>query len=425
MKVLVWLSGWVDSAVSAYLLKKAWYDVEAWFMINYKNPQNKNCNTKIDLQESKNIAKYLGIKLHIFDFVDIYEHRILNYVYEEYSKWNTPNPDVFCNNLIKFDIFLEKALSMWFDFISTWHYAQILKFKIDEFDKKTTIEQDFIFIDSDILDEKINKNENINIGDYIKVYKNFKEEKKSLFCDIEKCNNIFLLKRSPDNIKDQSYFLSRLNQYQLSKSIFPVWNLNKNQVRYIANKIWLPNANRPDSQWLCFIWKVKLQDFLAKKIPPKVWDVFDLNWNKIWKHNGAYYFTIGQNKWLNLGRKVYVTNIDIQKNNLTVSFDGNDPILYKEYIFCKNRTWNINIDPKILQQKTIKCKIRHTQELFEIKFEKLNIEKNQKINIDNKYESYLDIVKIVFCIPIKSVPNWQIVVCYLDDFVLGSGVICW
>ena len=123
-KVLVWLSWWVDSAVAAYLLKQQWYDVTAWFMKNYVAPSG-NCSTYEDAQEAINVAKFLWIEIISFDLQKEYDEKILQYIYEGYQKWITPNPDVLCNTLIKFNVFLHKALDLWFDYIATWHYARI------------------------------------------------------------------------------------------------------------------------------------------------------------------------------------------------------------------------------------------------------------------------------------------------------------
>ncbi len=158
-KILVGLSGGVDSAVSAYLLKEAGYEVSCGFMINYLDEENPNCTTKKDLEEAKKVAKFLDLPLYTFDYRDEYETRIVEYIFREYEKGNTPNPDVFCNNLVKFDLFLEEALSLGYDAIATGHYARIVDGK---------------------------------------------------------------LYRGLDPKKDQSYFLSRLSDFQISKAIFPI-----------------------------------------------------------------------------------------------------------------------------------------------------------------------------------------------------------
>ena len=125
LKILVGLSGGVDSAVSAYLLKQAWHEIHCGFMINYLDEENENCTTKIDLAEARKVADFLGLPFFTFDYRDEYESRIIDYIYREYEAGRTPNPDVFCNNLVKFDLFLEEALSLGYDKIATGHYAQI------------------------------------------------------------------------------------------------------------------------------------------------------------------------------------------------------------------------------------------------------------------------------------------------------------
>jgi len=210
-KVLVWLSGWVDSAVSAALLLEQWYEVVWWFMKNYVSDKW-NCTTFKDAEEAIKVAKFLWIELLSFDLQKEYQERIIDYIFEWYSKWITPNPDVLCNNLIKFDVFLNKAMEQWFDYIATGHYARIRG-------------EDWVY----------------HLLQWI------------------------------DSWKDQSYFLSGLNQYQLSKSIFPLWEMTKQQVREKAKEIWLPNAERKDSQGLCFIWNVPIRTFLMQKFPKKEW----------------------------------------------------------------------------------------------------------------------------------------------------------
>ena len=242
-RVLVWLSWWVDSAVSAFLLKEKGYDVTAWFMINYLAPEWEFCPTREDIEVAKEVAKYLDIPFFTFDYRKEYEKKVLDYMYEWYKKWITPNPDIMCNSEIKFRVFLDEAISLWFDKVATGHYALV-----DDSSKQ--------------------------------------------------CFNLLKWK---DNNKDQSYFLSWLDQSQLSKTIFPIWWLEKSRVREIARETWLPNAERKDSQWICFVGKVNMAEFLEKKIKPIPGNILDTSWNILWEHKWVFYYTIWQRKGLDLG----------------------------------------------------------------------------------------------------------------------------
>ncbi len=300
-KVLVWLSGWVDSAVTAHLLLQQWYDVTAGFMINYREPENPNCTTRIDQQTAKQVAEFLNIPFLNFDFTVEYEDRIINYIYEWYQKWLTPNPDVFCNNLIKFDLFLEYALIWWFDYIATGHYAQIMKI-----------------------------------------------------------NHINTLFRWVDPKKDQSYFLSRLDQHQLDHALLPLGTYTKEDIRAIAKKINLPNADRPDSQGLCFIGNVPMSEFLRRKLPEQKGDILDHTGKKVWTHNGARFYTLGQRHQLFLPFKAYVTKIDVTNNSITVG-DKYDERLLTDTVSVTDRVWTWSEK----EQKTLEnclVKVRYRQE---------------------------------------------------------------
>ena len=303
-KILVWLSGWVDSAVTAYLLKKQWYDVTAGFMINYLAPEGEFCPTLWDLEEAKKVAEYLDIPFFTFDFRDEYEEKVLNYMYEWYRKWITPNPDIMCNSEVKFKVFLDEALEAGFDMVATGHYARII------------------------------------VDDTWKSH----------------------LLKWVDTTKDQSYFLAWLSQFQISKAMFPIWDLEKSKVREIAREAWLPNADRKDSQGICFVWKVNMSDFLEKKINPKPGRVLDTSWNILGEHKWVFYYTIWQRKWLDIwgqSEPIFIVRKDIEKNEIIVG-NSQDLELYNDMLFVTE--WNYLVDENILFPLKAKAKIRYRQE---------------------------------------------------------------
>ncbi len=364
-KVLVWLSWWVDSAVSAYLLKKEGYDITAWFMINYLAPKWEYCPTKEDIKEAKKVAKFLDIPFFIFDYVKEYEKKVLNYMFEWYKKWITPNPDIMCNSEVKFKIFLEEALALWFDYIAMWHYARIKK---EEGEKK----------------------------------------------------EISHLLKWVDENKDQTYFLAWLSQEQLSKAIFPIWNLQKSEVRKIAEKIGLPNAKRKDSQGICFVWKVNMFDFLEKKIKPKKGLVKNTSWKILWEHKWVFYYTIWQRKWLDIwGQKeaIFIVKKDLEKNEIIV-WTSEDLELFSDELIIKNINF---LAPNTFDKKTkywykfslkAKCKIRYRQKDQEcIVF---------PIITENKKEENF---KVKFTKKQRAIASWQICAIYLEDELIMSGVI--
>ena len=279
-KILIWMSGGVDSAVAAYLLKEQWYEVVAGFMKNYVDKENPNCTTYQDAKEAIRVAEFLWLEILSFDLREEYEEKIVKYIYDGYEKWITPNPDILCNSLIKFDVFLDKALELGFDGIAMGHYARI-----------------------------------------------------------ENSWDDYKLLRWVDYNKDQSYFLSGLNQYQLSKSLFPIWGMTKPEVRNLAKKIGLPNADRNDSQWLCFIGKVPMRKFLKQRLPIKTGDIILVDWTKVWEHEWAYFFTIGQSRGLDINKKAYVVDIDTKKNLVVVSYNKQEPDLLKKEVNVANWHW--------------------------------------------------------------------------------------
>ncbi len=345
-RILVGLSWWVDSAVTAHLLQQQWYDIVGGFMKNYTDEQNPNCHTRQDRDMALKVAQHLGISTFIiFDFRKEYHEKIIQYIYDWYEQWFTPNPDVLCNSEIKFKLFLEEAITLWCDWVATWHYARI-----------------------------------------------------------HQENNIFQLLAWVDETKDQSYFLSWLNQYQLSKSHFPLWELTKEKVREIAHDIKLPNADRKDSQGLCFIWKVPIKDFLEEALPKKAWNIVDTDGNILWEHDWAHFVTIGQRTWLWLGWwPWYVIKKDTNSNTITVSKQQEKDLMHstleasKIHRICKA--------PEI--PLACKAKIRYGQEMQDCKI----------ISIID------DTILVEFNDPQRAISPGQILVLYSWDQVIWNAII--
>tara|TARA_B100001175_G_scaffold317939_1_gene337918 strand:+ start:7040 stop:8227 length:1188 start_codon:yes stop_codon:yes gene_type:complete len=392
-KVIIGLSGGVDSSVSALLLKQQGYEVIGLFMKNWHDESvtiSDECPWLDDSNDAMLIAEKLGIPFQTVDLSKEYHSRIIDYMFNEYENGRTPNPDVLCNREIKFDVFLEIALGLGADYIATGHYCQV---------------------------NKINK-------DHKEIYR---------------------LIVGADENKDQSYFLCQLNQKQLSRAIFPIGHLNKADVRNIAKKNDLITADKKDSQGLCFVGKVKLPDFLKQRLIPKKGKVIkidskfiqqkiDLNLlnskeeelellsspfsfssndgQEIGEHNGAYYYTVGQRKGLNIGgfrEPLFVIQTDVSKNIIYVGMGESHPALFKKALFVNsNEIHWIREDLKIYENETMEVKFRiryrqplHTATLFMFK--------------KGLY--------MLFDKPISSVTSGQFVSWYLDDELIGSGII--
>lgn len=293
-RVVVGLSGGVDSAVAAYLLKEQGYEVIAMFMRNWHNDAvilENECPWVEDSNDALSVAEQLGIPYYVLDLSEEYKERIVNYMFAEYQKGRTPNPDVLCNREIKFDVFLKAAMNLDADFVATGHYC-----------RKVTDE-----------------------------------------------SGIHHLLSGRDPEKDQSYFLCQLNQEQLAKAIFPIGHYLKSEVRDIAHRIGLTVAGKKDSQGLCFVGKISLPVFLQQQLEPKQGDIIEIDAGleklkayhripatvenvevlaspfsfdreegfKVGEHQGAHYYTIGQRKGLHIGGRPhpsFVLHTDTRKN---------------------------------------------------------------------------------------------------------------
>lgn len=344
-KVLVGLSGGVDSAVAAALLLEQGYEVIAGFMKNYADESNPHCHTREDRDMALKVAHHLGIKTCvIFDFRDEYETCIIRYIHEGYQQGITPNPDVLCNTVIKFDLFLHHGLSLGCDAVATGHYARITP-----------------------------------------------------------TGTHYLLRKGKDNNKDQSYFLAWLDQKQLSQTLFPLGELTKPEVRAKAKALGLPNAERKDSQGLCFIGKVPMKEFLAKATTVHPGPIKDAEGNTLGEHQGALFYTIGQREGLGLsGGPRYVISKDVTTNELIVGHED-DPALWTQEIIVKDRHRVMEVRALPL---TATVKLRYRQP-------------DQEVVISQKNEHLM-----LHCTdPQRAVTPGQIAVVYEGDEVVGSGVI--
>jgi tRNA-specific 2-thiouridylase len=392
-RVIVGLSGGVDSSVAAYLLKEQGYEVIGLFMKNWHDDSvtiSNECPWLDDSNDAMLVADKLGIPFQTVDLSEQYKERIVDYMYKEYENGRTPNPDVLCNREIKFDVFMKIAMELGADYVATGHYC-----------RKGVI------------------------------LKNGKE--------------IYQLLTGVDANKDQSYFLCQLSQQQLSKSLFPIGELTKPEVREIASKLDLVTAEKKDSQGLCFIGKVKLPDFLQQQLKPKEGQIVEIfkensiykgshpdfinleakleflsrkkeyhleDGKVIGKHQGAHYFTKGQRKGLAVGGHVeplFVIETDVKSNIIYTGEGKTHPGLYKTVLFVKNEELHwIREDLKLCTDETLKvmARIRYRQPLQMATLFKVN--SGLYVEFEN---------------PQSAITEGQFVAWYLKDELVGSGVI--
>jgi len=302
--VFVGLSGGVDSSVSAALLKRQGYNVVGVYMKNWsKDLPGMPCPWLDDYQDAKRVAVQLGIDFKMYDFEKDYQHKVVDYMLDEFKAGRTPNPDIMCNQEVKFKLFLNTALEDGADMIATGHYAKV--------------------------------------GDRVK-------------------SRGYSLLRAKDENKDQTYFLYRISQEALSKTIFPLSELTKPQVRELAKELKLVTADKKDSMGICFVGKVPIKDFLQQQLAfqgryLETGVIIDQAGKKVGRHEGAIFYTIGQRHGLEVGGGLpyYVTGKDMKKNEVYVTTDLQDAKLWSREVKLADLHW-INKPPAQNQESRMK-----------------------------------------------------------------------
>jgi len=359
-KVFVGLSGGVDSAVSAALLKDQGFEVTGVYMKNWSGDDygiQADCPWEEDQKDAQAICDHLGIQFRSFNFEKEYRDKVVEYFFSEYEKGRTPNPDVMCNKEVKFKLFLDKALKEGAGFIATGHYARKL-----------------------VPDSNNNEPEKLLKG--------------------------------LDKNKDQTYFLYNLTQEQLRKTLFPIGHLTKPEVRKLAREYMLPNAEKPDSQGICFIGEINVLKFLMSRIPEKAGEIRDIDTDKVvGEHKGVYFYTVGQREGLGIGglkEPCFVVGKDVDKNILYVGMGSNHPALFKKEVELENIHFIINnlSSSSNYEVKDIQASVRYRHQP----------QPGTLYVKDSK-------IKFVFEEPQRAVTSGQSLVIYRDEECLGGGVI--
>lgn len=359
IKVILGLSGGVDSAVSLIKLKEEGYDVEAVFMRNWDSTTNNDllgnptinddvCPQEVDYHDAQLVAEKLDVKLHRIDFIEEYWDRVFTYFLNEYRAFRTPNPDVLCNKEIKFKAFLDYANNLGTDYIAMGHYARVIHTK----------------------------------------------------------DTSYLL-RGKDTNKDQTYFLCQISQQQLRKALFPIGEMQKSEVRDLAKKYDLDVATKKDSTGVCFIGERNFKEFLKNYLPACVGNMETVDGKVVGKHEGIMYYTIGQRKGLGIGgpgEAWFVCGKDPARNVLIVGQGDNQDLLYANRVIVKD----LNLFNKVdLESKTFSAKFRYRQP-------------DTMVNIKVIDDSTIEVKTLE---PVKAITPGQFCVIYDGEYCLGGGII--
>lgn len=350
--VFVGMSGGVDSSVTAALLQEQGYRVIGVFMKNWSGHLQTErgdfefpCAAQADFEDARRAAGHLGIPLYTFDFEDQYREKVIEYFVQEISKGRTPNPDVMCNKEIKFKAFLDKCLQLGADYIATGHYVR-------------------------------------------------REEDQGRYW----------LAKGRDENKDQSYFLATLGQEELQYSLFPLGDMKKPSVREKARELHLPNADKPDSQGICFVGEIDINEFIKAFIGEAPGAIVDEQGQVLGEHPGVYFYTIGQRKGLGIGggTPYFVVDKRLETRELVVAKGMMPDALYTSEVFLDTISW-VNRAPDF--PYTCQAKIRY-----------------RSSDITCTVYTQEDYLRVVFKEPQRAVTEGQFLVLYQDDYLIGSGI---
>ena len=386
------MSGGVDSSVTAALLQKQGYDVTGVYMKNWSQDlPGMVCPWKEDYQDAKRVAVQLGIPFKMYDFETEYRHKVVEYMIEEYKAGRTPNPDIMCNQEVKFKLFLSTAFEDGADFIATGHYARIIR--SPSLQRRVLSSHPSPMVLTAFRATGVPQGSPPAASASRGLTRN-RGEKCELWAGV-------------DTDKDQSYFLCRVTEAALQKSLMPIGEYKKAQVRELARKFGLATADKKDSQGICFVGKVGIKDFLQQYVQPSPGKIIDQHGKVIGEHDGALFYTIGQRQGLGVGGGLpyYVVGKDMNKNEVYVTSDLQDTRLWNKEFTIASIHW-INDKPEEAGAYTVRT--RYHGDLLDVNSIKELRDGNWHVALNDE---------------VRALAPGQSAALYQDDRVVGSGIL--
>lgn len=383
-KVYVGMSGGVDSSLTAALLVEQGYDVTGVYMKNWtQDLPGMRCPWADDLADAKRVAVQLGIDFKVFDFENEYRQKVVGYMIDEYREGRTPNPDIMCNQEVKFKLFLELALEDGADLIATGHYARVVHAGESPDSVRATLQPE-----SELATDPS------------------EDPERSQARQNQRASPAAQLLQAVDSNKDQTYFLYRVTEKALEKTLFPLGEFTKPEVREMAEARGLYTAAKKDSQGICFVGQIGIREFLGQYVEQKAGSIIDKQTGKVLgQHDGAIFYTIGQRHGLDVGGGLpyYVVGKDMDKNEVYVTTNLNDDSLWKPELTIGNIHW-INA---ALEVGECQVRVRHRAALI-----------NANITMNNDGTARLKLEN-----PERAVAPGQSIVLYKDGVCLGGGIL--